>query len=64
MGTQGLVSSFQDSDRLLARHGRKGIQKFVQAVATFQIVYEIPKRYASSDKDRSPAQNIGITVDH
>ena len=64
MGTQGLMSSLQSSDCLLTGNRREGIQEFVEAVATFQVVDKIPKRHASSDKDRSPPQNIGITVDH
>ena len=55
MGAQGLMSGLQSSDRLFARNRGKGIKEFVQAVAAFQVIYEIPKWNTGSDEYRSPA---------
>ncbi|OFW36388.1 MAG: hypothetical protein A3J28_17525 [Acidobacteria bacterium RIFCSPLOWO2_12_FULL_60_22] len=63
MGTQDLVGGLQSSDRLFARNRREGIEEFVEAVAPFQVIYEIPKRHSGSDKHRRAAQNIRIAVD-
>src|ERR1700737_4345694 len=49
------MSGFQSGDRLLARNGREGIEKLVQAVAPFEVVDEVPERYPSPDKNRGPA---------
>ena len=63
MGDQGLMSGLQSSNRLFARNRREGIEKFVEAVAAFQVVYEIPQRHASSHEHRSAPQNLRIAVD-
>ena len=63
MGAQGLMSGLQSSDRLFARNRGEGIEEFVEAVAAFQVIYEIPKRHAGSDEHRSATQNVRIAVD-
>ena len=63
MGAQSLMSGLQSSDRLFAGNRREGIEKFVEAMAAFQIIDEIPKRYPRSDEHRGAAQNSGMAVD-
>ncbi len=58
------MSGLQSSDHLFARNRREGIEKFVEAVAAFQVIYEIPKRHASADEHGSAAQNAWIAVDN
>lgn len=62
MGAQSLMSGLQSSDRLFAGNRREGIEEFVEAMAAFQVINEIPKRHARSDEHRSAAQDIGIAV--
>ena len=63
MGTQDLMGGLQSSDRLFARNRGEGIEKFVEAMAAFQIIDEISKWHARPDKHRRAAQYIGIDVD-
>jgi hypothetical protein len=62
MGTQNLMGGLQSSDRLFAGNRGEGIEKFVEAMAAFQIIDEISKWNACSDEHRSAAQYIWIAV--
>src|SRR5881409_470067 len=61
-GRQCFVGGFEGGHRLLARDGREGVQKLVEAVPVLQVIDKIPQRYASSDEDRRPAQNFRVAM--
>jgi hypothetical protein len=62
MGTQDLMGGLQSSDRLFTGNRWEGIEKFVEAMAAFQIIDEVSKWHPRSDEHRSAAQYIGIAV--
>src|SRR5437764_9334521 len=58
-----LSRNFECRDCLVAADGGKGLQKIVQTVASLQAVDQILHRHASTDKNRSAAENIRIAMD-
>jgi hypothetical protein len=56
------MSGFQGSNRLLARHGWKRVQKFVEAVIAREIVDEVPEWHTRADEDGRTAQDLRVTV--
>ncbi len=62
MRAQNLMCCLQSSDRLFAGNRREGIEKYVEAIAAFEVINEIPKWHASPNEHWSAAQNIWIAV--
>jgi hypothetical protein len=47
---------------LIPRHRGKGVQKFVEAVASFEIIDEIPEWDPCADKHGGAAENLRVAV--
>jgi hypothetical protein len=58
------VGRFKRGNRPIARHRGKGVEEFVQALAPFQIVDEIPQRDSRTHEHRYTAEDLGIAVNH
>ena len=56
------MSRFQGGNRLFARNRRKGIKKFIEAMAAFEVINEIPQRHARTLEHGRPAQNLRTAV--
>src|SRR5208337_1728254 len=61
---QDLVGCFERGNHLIARHGRKGVQEFVQAVAAFQVIDEVPERDSRAHEHRRAAKDLRVAVNH
>jgi hypothetical protein len=59
---QGFVGRFKGGDSLFALDGRKRVKEFLDTVAPFQIVDEIPEGNTRSDKYGDAAKDVRIAV--
>jgi len=55
---------FKKSNRLFARHTRKVIKKYLEAVSAFDVIEKRANRHSSSDEDGIPAVNLRVKVDN
>src|SRR6266699_4847256 len=58
------MGGFERRDSLIPRHGGKGVEEFVEAVAPFQVIDEVSKRDTRADEHGRAAENLWITVNH
>jgi hypothetical protein len=58
------VGRLKGCNHLLAGHRWKGVQKFFEAVTSFEVVYKIPKRHSSVLEHRGAAENVWIAVNN
>lgn len=58
-----MLGEFQHGDCVLARDGRKLVQKLIQGVAPFQVVDEALDRRARSSEDGSATEPIRVACD-
>src|SRR5687768_14747499 len=56
------MRGFQRGNRLLSRHGWKGVQEFVEAVIARQIVDEVSKGNPGADEDGRTPQDFRVAV--
>jgi hypothetical protein len=54
---------FKHSGRLLPSHGREGIEKLVEAVASSEILEEDANGNSRAHEDGCSGKNLGIAVD-
>ncbi len=55
---------FEGRNRLFASYRGEFCEEYIQAIPSLEVVKKDFERNASSDKDRCPAQNIGVTMHH
>jgi len=51
---------FEQSNDLFALHARKALQEFLYRIAGLQVIEKALHRDARPDKDRLPAENVGV----
>jgi hypothetical protein len=56
------VSGLQRGDGLLPGHGRKRVQKLVEAVVPLEIIDEVPERNPRPDEYRRTTEDVRIAV--
>jgi hypothetical protein len=62
IGRHVVVSSVEHCDSEFALHGWEPMQRLVQALATFQLIEERAHWNTGTDKHKTSAEDIGVSV--
>jgi hypothetical protein len=57
-----LVRVLKKSNRLVLRYRREGVKKFIDVMATLEIVKQVSQRDARADEHRSPSQDFRVAM--